>query len=263
LLPVDSDKLSRVELITRKQDIEFGRSKEQWQIVKPKPLRADAMRVEDLVRALQNATMDLTSSDDAGKKAAAAFASASPVATAKVTDASGTQQIEVRKKKDEYYAKSSVVEGIYKVPGQLGQELDKNLDDFRNKKLFDFGFSDPEKIEIHDGSKAYALNRAGQDWSSNGKKMDGSTVNSVIDKLRDLSASKFVDFGFTTPIFDATVSSNDGKRREKVLISKSGDEYIAKRENEPGFYEINASALSDLQKAASELKPATQQPTAK
>jgi Domain of unknown function (DUF4340) len=262
LLPVDSDKLSRVELIAKKQDIEFGRSKDEWQIVKPKPLRADAMRVEDLVRALQNATMDLGSSDDT-KKAAAEFASATPIATAKLTDSSGTQQLELRKKKDEYYAKSTAVDGVYKVSSQLGQDLDKSLDDFRNKKLFDFGFSDPQKIDLHDGSKAYSLSRSGQDWSADGKKMDNSTVNSLIDKLRDLSASKFVDSGFTTPIFDASVTSNDGKRTEKVLIAKNGNDYVAKRENEAGLYKIEAPAYSELEKAAAELKPATQQPTAK
>jgi hypothetical protein len=31
---------------------------------------------------------------------------------------------------------------------------------------------------------------------------------------------------------------------------------VAKRENEPALYELGASAITDLQKAASELKPA-------
>ena len=263
LLPVESDKISRLELITKKQDIEFGRSKDEWQIVKPKPLRADAMRVEDLVRSLQNATMDLNSSGEDSRKAATAFASATPLATAKVTDASGTQQLELRKKKDDYYAKSSAVEGVYKVSSQLGQDLDKNLDDFRNKKLFDFGFTDPQKIEMHDGSKTYVLTRNGQDWSADGKKMDNAAVNSLIDKLRDLSASKFVDSGFTTPVLDATVTSNDGKRLEKVLVAKNGSDYIATRDNEPGLYQLDATAVTDLEKAAADLKPAVQAPTAK
>ena len=28
---------------------------------------------------------------------------------------------------------------------------------FRNKKLFDFGYDDPNKLELHDGAKAYFL----------------------------------------------------------------------------------------------------------
>jgi len=250
LLTADFDKISQVELNAKKQSIEFGRNKDAWQILKPRPLRADNFTVEDLVRRLKDAKMDLSSAATDEKKAASTFASAALVATAKVTDAAGTQELQIRKSKEDYYAKSSAVVGIYKVPNDLGSGLDKSLDDFRNKKLFDFGFDEPNKLEMHDGSKAYFLTKGGPDWWSNGKKMDASSVQMLIDKVRDLSASKFVDSGFTTPVIDLTVSSNDGKRTEKVLISKSGDNYIAKRENEPSLYQLDSKPVEELQKSA-------------
>jgi hypothetical protein len=257
LLTADFDKISQVELTAKKQSIEFGRNKDTWQILKPKPLRADNFTVEDLVRRLKDAKMDLTAASDSDeKKLAAAFASGTPVAIAKVTTAAGTQELQVRKDKDVYYAKSSSVSGIYKVPNDLGTSLDKSLDDFRNKKLFDFGFDEPNKLEMHDGSKAYFLTKGGPDWWFNGKKMDDSSVQSVIDKVRDLSASKFVDSGFSTPVIDLTVTSNDGKRTEKVLISRSGDNYIAKRDNEPSLYQLDAKPVEELQKSAADVKPA-------
>lgn len=256
LLTFDQDKLSRVELIAKKQDIEFGRDKDQWQIVKPKPLRADGLQVEEMIRKLKDAKMDLTVSDEDAKKASAAFNSGTAVATVKVTDPSGMEQMEVRKNKDDYYAKSSVVAGVYKVTSDLGTGLDKGVDDFRNKKLFDFGFNDPNKIEMHDGGKSYAFQKTGEDWFANGKKMDSTSVQSLIDKLRDLSASKFVDTGFGTPSMDITVTSNDGKRVEKLLISKAGSDTIAKRENEPSLYGLDAKTADDLSKAASDVKPA-------
>jgi hypothetical protein len=256
LLTVDSNKISQVDLVAKKQEMAFGRNKDEWQIVKPKPLRADSSEVDDLVRALTDAKMELDSSDDQ-KKNASLFAAATPVATAKVTAESGTQELQVRKSKDDYYAKSSVVEGIYKVPATLGQAVDKNLEDFRNKKLFDLGSDDPNKIELRDGSKTYFLTRSGEDWwSGSAKKMDAGTVQDLIDKIRDLSASKFVDSGFAAPIIDITITSNDGKRVEKVAVSKSGDSYIAKRENEPALYQIDAKAIDDLRKSADGLKPA-------
>ncbi len=258
LLTADFDKISQVELSVKKQDIEFGRNKEAWQIVKPKPLRADNSQVEDLVRQLKDAKMDLTGADVDEKKSASAFASGSPFATVKLTDASGTQELQVRQSKDknDYYAKSSAVAGVYKVSSALGKELDKGLEDFRNKKLFDFGYDEPSKLEMHDGTKAYFLTKGGQDWWSDGKKMDAIGVQSLVDKVRELSASKFADSGFSTPVVDLTVTSNDGKRVEKVLISKSGDHYLAKRENEPALYELTATAVTDLEKAAADVKPA-------
>jgi hypothetical protein len=258
LLTLDPDKISQVDLVEKKQEIAFGRNKDEWQIVKPRPLRADGSQVDELVRALTDAKMELNVLDDP-KKIASAFASATPVATAKLTAESGTQELQVRKNKDDYYAKSSAVEGTYKVASTLGQALDKNLDDFRNKKLFSLGSEEPNKIEIRDGTKSYFLTRSGEDWwSGNAKKMDPGTVQDLIDKIRDLSASKFVDTGLTfAPSIDITVTSNDGKRIEKVRMAKLGDNCIAMRENDSTLYQIDAKAIDDLKKSAGDMKPAT------
>ncbi|MEO7143992.1 MAG: DUF4340 domain-containing protein [Bryobacteraceae bacterium] len=258
LLTVDSDKISRVELTAKHQSMEFGRvNQNEWQILKPEPLRADGFQVEELVRKLKDAKMDTSVSDADAKKAAATFAAATPVAIAKLTDASGTQTLEVRRDKDKnYWAKSSVVEGIHKVSAELGDGLDKSVDDFRNKKLFDFGFGEPDKLEIEDGAKVSAYRKSGDKWMSGARQMDATSVNSFMDKARDLSAVKFVSAGFTTPEFQVTVTSNSGKRVEKVLISKNGNSYFAKREGEPSIYELDSKTVEELRKAASDIKEA-------
>jgi hypothetical protein len=259
LLTFDSEKLSRVELTAKKATIEFGRNKDQWQILKPKPLRADQSAVEDLVRSLGDAKMELSATDDE-KKDVSAFNSGTVVADAKLTDVAGTQELQVRKNKDDYYAKSSGVAGVYKVLSSVGTSMDKSLDDFRNKKIFDFGFVDPEKIEIHDGGKSTFLTRSGSDWWSNGVKMDEGNVSTLVADIRALTATKFPDSGFTSSSIEVTVTSDDGKRVEKVLIAKNGENYIAKRENEPALYELSATAIKDLQDAAAGLKPAAPPP---
>jgi hypothetical protein len=86
------------------------------------------------------------------------------------------------------------------------------------------------------------------------KQMDASSVQSVVDKLRDLAATKFVGTGGGAPVLDITVTSNSGKRVEKLSITKQGDTYFAKRENEPSIYQLDGKAVEDLQKAASEVK---------
>jgi hypothetical protein len=256
LLTVTAEKVSRLELIGKNRDIEFGRNKDEWQIFKPKPLRADRAQVGELVGKLADARIDLSGSNKDLEDAASAFARATPVATARVTDLSGTQELQVRKSKDSYYAKSSMVEGVYKIDSGLGQALDKGLDDFRNKKLFDFGFNEPTKIEMHSGTKAYSLSKSGSDWWSNGRKMEAGSVQDFISKLRDLTADKFVESGFASPAIDITVTSDDGKRVEKVFIAKSGTSYIARRENEPSLYQLDSSSVEALEKSADEVKPA-------
>src|ERR1039457_374827 len=132
LLTFDSEKLSRVELTAKGPAIEFGKNgQNEWQIVKPRPSRADGSAVDGLVAKLKDAKMDLSEAEAAKK-----FVAAGRVATVTVTDAGGTQTIEVRRDKDKnVFAKSSAVEGLYKVNGDLADALEKSVDDFRNKKL--------------------------------------------------------------------------------------------------------------------------------
>ena len=260
LLTTDFDKVAQIQLTTQRdkktQDITFARDKDSWQIVKPKPYRADSSQVDQLISALRDYKLD-SSGDE--QKTAAAFRSASPFASVKITGASGTQELQVRKAKDDYYAQSSAVAGIYKMASRPspGLALQKSLDDFRNKKLFDFGFSDPDKIEIHDAGKSLFFTHSGSDWwGADGKKLDSATVDSLLQKLRDLTAAKFSDSGFPVPTIELTAVSNSGKRTEKVAIAKSGDSYVAKRENEPALYELSPASVSELQQAAAGVKTA-------
>jgi hypothetical protein len=84
--------------------------------------------------------------------------------------------------------------------------------------------------------------------------MDAPSIQSLVDKLRDLTSTKFLDFGNGPAVVEATVTSNDGKRVEKVSIWKQGATYQARREGEPTVYEVDAKAAEDLQKAAGEVK---------
>jgi hypothetical protein len=258
LLPFTQGKLSRIEITAQKQTYEFVKKGEsEWQIVKPKAMRADSTQTDDLVRQLNSAQMDLSGVQD-DKKNAAAFNAAPVLAIAKVTDQDGTKTLEIRKTKDDYYAKSTAVEGFYKVSKTVGDGLDKPVDTYRNKKIFDFGFSDPTHIEVIDGGKTSVFDKNGENWMSAGKKMDSTSVQAFGDRLRDLSASKFAESGFTTPVITVTVVSNQGKLREKVEIAPaaSGGNFLARRDGDASFYELEAGVVKDLRQAVGDVREA-------
>lgn len=253
LFTFDDQKVARVELAAKGQTIEFGRNAQnEWQIVKPLPARADNLQVEELVRKLKEARMDLSAIVEPG-----VFASAAPVAVARATDASGTQQIDVRKRKeDTFYARSSAVEGVHKVSKELGEAVAKGLDDYRTKKLFDFGFTDPSRLEFQSGGKTTVLAKAQDKWTKDGVTMDSIGVQGIVDKLRELTALKFAASGFATPVFEATVVSGDGKHTEKMQVSKVGNFYYARRDGEPAQYELDGKSVTDLEEAIANLRPA-------
>jgi hypothetical protein len=244
LLTFNQDKLTSVKLGTT----EFGKNAQgEWQITKPTPMRADSLQVDDLIRKLKDAKMDLGTEPKTtapGEKAG----------TASTTDNTGTQTLEIYKDKDKnYYAKSSVVPGgFYKVAGEIGDSIAKTADDFRNKKLFDFAFNDPTKLEIN----GTAYEKSGDKWTVGGVQYEAGTIQSVIDKLRDLSATKFAGKMAGSQVLTVAVTSGDNHRFEKVTINKDGDNYDAQRDGDPAIYVIEAKNIDDLQKAISGIKHA-------
>ncbi len=253
LLTMEPDKVSRITLEKKGQTIEFARIKDGWQILKPQPLRADSFAVDEFARTVADARMDLSANDS--NDAAAKFSQGATVATVTLTGDHGAETLNLRKNKDDYFARSSAVGGVYKVDASLGTTLGQSLNDFRNKKLFDFGFEDPGKLEMHQGQRAWFLVRNGNDWWFDGKKVDSTAVESLVEKLRDLTATGFPATGFSSTDIEVTVTSGQGKQVEQVLISKSGDHYIARRDNEPALYQLSAGDVNDLTVAAGAIKP--------
>ncbi|HYP09083.1 MAG TPA: DUF4340 domain-containing protein [Bryobacteraceae bacterium] len=256
LLVFDTQKSTRVELVAKGVPVEFTRdASKEWQITKPKPLRANNGQVEDLLQKLGDARMDASAPDGDPSKIASNFAFGTRVATASVTDPNGTQTLEVRKRGEEYFAKSSSALGVFKIAQDAAEGLSKALDDFRNKKLFDFGFVQPSAVSVRDGDKSYVFRKNGEKWTNAaGKTMDATSLQALIDKIRDLSAIKFLDTGFTAPAIEIGVTSEDGKRNERVSISRTADLYVARRENEPALYQLDGKAVEELQRAAGDVK---------
>ena len=251
LLTFNQEKLSRVELTAHDATVEFGKNgQNEWQILKPEPFRADALQVDELVRKLREAKLQL----EAGKIAGSTFLLAPRIATAAFTDNGGTQTVEIRQDKDKTtYAKSSVTDGIYKVGADVADAANKTLVDFRSKKLFDFGFSELSSLTL----QGTTYMRSNEKWFANGKEMDGPSVQAVVDKLRDLTATGFAaKSAGAGQSFTAAVATQDKKHMEKVTLFRDGTNTLGIREGEPAIYTMDSAAADDLLKSASGIKPA-------
>ena len=164
-----------MELQAKGPEVEFGKNNQNdWQILKPKPLRADGSQVEELIRKLKDAKMDTAVSDEDAKKAAAGFASGKQVAVATVTDPAATSRSKCARRgrtrtrpttpRAPWWRASTKCRTIW------ATALNKGMDDFRNKKLFDFAWSDPTKVQI--GTAVYQ--KSGDKWTRDAKTMDST-----------------------------------------------------------------------------------------
>jgi hypothetical protein len=256
LLPFDGTKLTRVELTAKGGPVEFGRnSANAWTILKPRPVRADNAAVEELVRKLQESRMEITNDTEEEAGYPARFAAAVPVGVAKVTTEAGTMQVEVRKGKDnDYYAKSSAVAGIFKTAADLGEALNKGFDDFRNRKLFTFGFNEPERVEVKQDGAAYLFTKSGAEWKRDGKSIDPGSVQQIIDRLRELTATRFADSAAGAIAAEYSIAMPGGKDVESVTVSRQGDAYFARRAGDNEVYVLAADAVGEVKRLASEAK---------
>jgi len=269
LLAIDPAKISRMVLKTGAETLEFGKSgDDKWQILQPKPLRADNFAVGDLARALQSAEMTAVLAE--GEAPADPYFFAKPYAAAEVTSEDGTHTLTVAQGEgDTFYAQSSdLAGGVYEVSKTLADGLRKQLSDFRNKKLFDFGYQDPVKLELRDGETRLTIAKKGEDWvaaSDGDRQLDAAKVQSVIDSLRNLTAISFASdeaadqakYGLDSPLIEATVTPAEEGAQEKVVINAAQDRFYAAIPGLPTTYELEKISFDLIRRSmADALKPA-------
>jgi hypothetical protein len=252
LLPVAATTVASFSLIHPDQVIHFVRAPGGWEIQQPQPYRADTFQVDDLLNQVIGAQW-LPSTVPA--KAESAFAHGKQVAMIELEGSTGKQSLDVREDGGDYYAQSSAAPGTWQIDAAAGEAVSRQLDSFRNKQLFDLGYTDPDKIEVHNGSTALFLARSGNAWWSAGTKMDAGSVEDLVSALRSLAAFKFVDSGCTAPTIRLVITSG-GKQAETVEIQKTKNGAIARRADGTSLYAINSDMLDMLTNAISGVKPA-------
>ena len=263
LLQLDEDSISKMVVRAGGNVLEFAQSEGDWAIVKPMELRADDFTVNDLARVLR--TAEMTAVLEEGEEVGG-HSFDTPLAVATVEDEAGSHELVVAKDGESYYARSSDQGGVYAVSSTLAESFDKPVADFRNKKLFDFGFDDPARIDVRAGDETVAVVRTDDKWvmeSHDGREADGESVQTLLDRLRGLTAMEFpsdreadkAKYGLAQPAIVATVTpQGEAAEAEKVFVSLPEEGPIhAARDGEPSTYTIERSAAQDIQRAVETL----------
>ena len=258
LVRIDQDSISQVTVEAGGRILGFERENDDWTIVKPMELRADDFTVGDLVRAVRTAEMTEVLEDSANRD----YSFDKPLATVTITDEGGNHQLVVAQSGDTYYARSSDQTGVYGVSSTLSESLDKPVDEFRNKKLFDFGFEDPERVEVRDGEVAVTITRSDDKWileSHANREVESEKVQTLIDRLRGLTATGFpsdnaadhAKYGLAPAAINATVTpqGEEAVPEQVAISSPDGQPAYAARAGEPHTYEIEQSAAQGVQSA--------------
>ncbi len=260
LLPLESDKLTRLSITNKSGTVEFARTGKGWEISKPRALRADSFAVDDLVRAAETTYDSVLAEDDKG---AAKYSFSSPYATLEAVSSAGTQRLVIGEQKGKekdatttYFVKTTAMAGVFKITQSNAESFNKKLDQFRNGKIFELGSDDPAKLEVRDGDVRLTLEKKGDKWQAGAKQPPAEKVQTLLGLLRRMQAKAY-------PSDDAVAQAKYGLDKatvevkagaERVRFSASADKAYAARDGDPTTYEIDPADLKELQKSIAELK---------
>lgn len=176
-------------------------------------------------------------------------------ASVKVTTESTELSAELRGVAGKVYAKSNNLDGAYPVPADFESYLRKPISEYRDLRVFRFGFQDVFRITYEGQGKTFTIEKPNEGWRKDGKNVDPALANTLLDELRGLNATAYLEGSAPGERSHAIrVQTSDG-REEAVQFLKSGDDLFAVRAEEKGYYKIPASFLKGIDSAAGGIAP--------
>lgn len=271
LLDVDSDSVTALRVAVGSRETRFAKAGGDWSIAEPITVRADQFSVSDLARSVQNAEMvSVLAEDGAPEEASPGDAFAEAV----LVDSAGEHTVSLFKRGEGAYTARSSDRGnaIFEVSSTFAEALDKELESYRDRNVYSFGFQDIKNIEVVRGGETLTIERAEEKWtltSDGGRELVAENVQGFIDALRGLSADSFPADSLTAwprhglEPAEATVSvvTEDGSVAETALFSgwDSTPLYVA-REGEPPIYEMETATTETLRQSFEKLTDAPEMP---
>lgn len=266
----DRSELKRIGLSYPDRRILLARQQEGWWILEPIKVRASNFDVPQLILALTAMKIEefIDEPADLGQ-----YGLAHPrVRVTLELEGKETKPIILlgKKKKDSElaYAKRESKRPVYLVKSYVIEDLIREVNQLREKKLFGFDRADVSKIEIRHGKGIITLTRDPQrEWrilEAGEAKAIKSEVDDLLSALEELEVTRFVDdnpqdlgtYGLDRPILQESFWLHADKI-ETLLVGKESDskkEYFIKKGSETPVYLAKKGMVVNLMRNLNELK---------
>src|SRR4051812_17847869 len=270
VLTVNRDEIGALTVTTPASLMRLEKVGGEWKLAQPVAARADFSAVEGLVSRLTTLQMKSVAAPEAADLAQ--YGLDKPAATATIGSGSSQATVAVGKSAGEgtVYARDVSKPQIVTIESAVLDELKKAPGEYRQKDLFDARAFNATRIELVRAGvtttleKGKSKNKDGQEqeiWklvAPSAKDVDQTKVDSLIAAVTQARAGSFVDAPAKTaldkPELTVTITSNEGKRQEKVTFVRTGTEVLAVREGEPGAAKLDVPALDAVTTALGEIK---------
>lgn len=260
VLKFDRDQAESIEVAGGSTQIQLAKNGTAWRIVTPIAARADYAAVEGLMTRLSSTHMQEVVEPEAGDLAPHGLDR--PAMTATVTSGNSRATLLIgRADEGGRFAKDVNRPAIFTVEESLLTDLAKDVQEYRNKDMFDARSFTANRIETHRGDETLMFEKSGEGeeemWrNAAGQAVDTAQVEDLLTKLSNLRAQSFeetVHASLETPALAVTIRF-DSDKTETVTFGRSAIDVFAGRADEPGSARVDAMMFEEAVKAADALK---------
>ena len=265
----DRDKVDHIDVSADNKALELAKSGGDWKLVKPLQAPADMAATEGFIGKLQSAQMKSIASDDASPADLKKYGLDKPSASVTVGLGSAKASLLLGGKSSDgtLYAKDASRPLVMTVDATLAEDLKKGADEYRKRDLFAFRAYDTTRLELTRGGQTAAFDKTKaakpedeDKWRRAGAQADADRekMSVLLAKLESLRAMSFVDStaktGLDMPVLTVYAKYDDGKKEERVMFGRAGNDVYASRPGEPGAAKVNPTEFDDVLKKLDELQ---------
>ncbi|HET9468562.1 MAG TPA: DUF4340 domain-containing protein [Vicinamibacterales bacterium] len=264
-IPFDQTKVTSLELASAAQTIRLEKTGEEWKLVQPIQAPADFVSVNGVIGQLQAAQMTALKDRPEDLKDLRQYGLDKPVVVATIGMGSSSVKFELGKAADAgaVWGRDASKPAVFSINNGVAMELQKKVEDFRRKEVFDFRPFNTTRFEITRGTDVRAFERvkgtgenAVDTWKQvvpADKTVDASNLEGALLDFSNLRAESFMPSagaatGHTNPAAVIVVKFDDGKKEERVVIGTAGANVFATRADQPGALKLEAAKYQDAVK---------------
>jgi hypothetical protein len=268
-LPVAVDTVQQIEVelkggesrrivLTKQQD-------GNWHLTDP-AVRTDFGSSNYFVTALSGAVM--TAVEEEAPTATARYGLNQPAARLTVKLPDGTSaSLEVGSKAGDeaaYYAKNSIWPQVFKINQYTFDQFNQQLDNYRNRYLFDFQTANARRVEILSSEGEMRLDKRGEEWFRTGaseQKVETAKVETFLNGVHSLRVQQFTtdrpgqfaQYGLNDPWLRVKVTFGEDNKEETVVFARKDNRFYAGRQGEASVYELSPEEPTNLEPKVKDL----------
>jgi hypothetical protein len=251
--------LDSIELKGAGPTVRAVKQNAEWRLAEPWAARADFGTLESLIGRLETTQIKSVVADTAAPTDLKKYGLEPPAVSVTVGSGSSRATLQVGSAADEtsVYVRDVSRPSIFTVEKAFADELKKPAADFRRKDVFDFRPFNANKVQVVRDGKTFAFEKTkgtGKDATAKWQEVaptrrdiDEEKFETFLARLSNLRATGFEETARgAAPVAEILVSYEDGKKEDRVTLSKSATDGFAIHAGEPGAGKIETNALNDL-----------------